>query len=146
MFPKNQPWFGFLHYFSISLTSIFLSTISFLLPTLKNHLSTSGCAGPLLLRTALSSCGHRGCSPLRRVRLTAWLLSLRCLGSRPQAQQLWLTGVVILWHVGSSRTVKPMSPALVGRLLTTGSPGSPLLLTLDVVCSYFSNLLRWRLR
>ena len=88
MFPKNQPWFGFLHYFSISLTSIFLSTISFLLPTLKNHLSTSGCAGPLLLRTALSSCGHRGCSPLRRVRLTAWLLSLRCLGSRPQAQQL----------------------------------------------------------
>ena len=33
-----------------------------------------------------------------------WLLLLRSTGSRVRAWQLWLTGLVALWHVGSSST------------------------------------------
>ena len=70
--------------------------------------------GSSLLRTGFSLVAASGgysslcCAgfPLR------WLLSLRSTGSRPvgfsscgtQAQSLWRTGLVALWHVGSSRT------------------------------------------
>ena len=40
------------------------------------------------------------------------------------APQLWLTGSVAPWHVGSSLTgIKPVSAALAGRFLD--QPGSP---------------------
>ena len=84
-----------------------------------------------------------------------WLLLLRSMGSRAQAQQLWLTGSVVVAHGLSSYGsralkrrlsscgaqafllcsmwdlppckaglgLKPMSPALASRLLTTVPPG-----------------------
>ena len=53
---------------------------------------------------ASSSCGKRG--PLFiAVRGPHYRgLSLWSTGSRAQAQQLWLTGLAALWHVGSSQT------------------------------------------
>ena len=40
------------------------------------------------------------------------------------AQQLWFTGLVAPWHVGSSRTgLQPMSPALAGGCPSTVPPG-----------------------
>ena len=48
------------------------------------------------------------------------------MGSRAQAQQLWCTGLVALWHVGSSEPgLELMYPALAGGLLTTVPPGKP---------------------
>ena len=45
-------------------------------------------------------------------------------GSRAQAQHLGHTGLVAVWHVGSSR-IEPGSPALAGRFFTTEPPGNP---------------------
>ena len=48
----------------------------------------------------------------------------RSLSSRAQAQKLWHTGLVIPWHVGSSRSgLEPMSPAFAGGFFTTEPPG-----------------------
>ena len=51
-----------------------------------------------------------------------WLLAsraqaqqLRLAGSRAQAQQLWHTGLVALWHVGSSRTRAQTCVPCIGR-------------------------------
>ena len=55
-------------------------------------------------------------------------------GSRAQAQQLWRTGPAAPWHVGSSGPgIKPVSPALAGRLLSTAPPGKPLLGIFEVL-------------
>ena len=49
----------------------------------------------------------------------AWALGTR-------AQQLWLTGLVALWHVGSSRTRAQIHVPCIGRrFLTAAPPGSP---------------------
>ena len=60
-----------------------------------------------------------------------WLLLLRSTGSRPQRlQQLWCSGLVALWHVGSSPTRDQTSVPCIARLSlknqTLGSPPSPL--------------------
>ena len=49
----------------------------------------------------MSSCGEQGL--LSRCGMWASLL-LWLLGSRAQAQQLWHTGLIALWRVGSSQT------------------------------------------
>ena len=44
----------------------------------------------------------------------------------PRTQYLWCTGLVALWHVGSSGLgIEPASLAVQGRFLTTGPPGKP---------------------
>ena len=63
---------------------------------------------PLLLRstgsrrTGLSSCDM-------------WAQQLWLAGSRAQAQQLWHTGLVALWHVGSSWTRAQTHVLCIGR-------------------------------
>ena len=52
--------------------------------------------------TGFSSCGTRA--------QQLWLV-----GSRVQAQQLWCTGLVALWHVGSSRTRAQTRVSCIGR-------------------------------
>ena len=52
--------------------------------------------------TGFSSCGMRA--------QYLWLM-----GSRAQAQQLWRTGLVAQWHVGSSRTRSPTHVPCIGR-------------------------------
>ena len=55
-----------------------------------------------------------------------WAQQLWLAGSRVQAQQLWCTGLVAPWHVGSSWTrAWTVSLALAGRFLTTAPPGKP---------------------
>ena len=45
-----------------------------------------------------------------------------------QTQQLWITGLAALRHVGPG--LEPMSPALAGRFLTTAPPGKPPILNI----------------
>ena len=48
------------------------------------------------------------------------------MGPRAQAQQLWLTGLVAMWHVRPSGLgIKPMSAALEGGFFTPELPGKP---------------------
>ena len=54
------------------------------------------------------------CFSLRRLPLLRSPGS-RCAGSRAQAQQLWHTGLVALWHVGSSRTRARTCVPCIGR-------------------------------
>ena len=55
------------------------------------------------------------------------------------AQELWLTGLVAPWHVGSSQTRdQPVSPALAGRFLTTAPQGK--LLVFSVCLSRSCNV------
>ena len=79
-----------------------------------------GCVGSWLLRvgfslqwllllwspgsrcTGFSSCG-------------AWAQQLWLAGSRAQAQQLWRTGLVAPWHMGSSRTRAQTRVPCIGR-------------------------------
>ena len=59
---------------------------------------------------------------------------LRLLGSRAQAQQLWLLGLVGLkWDL--PRGIEPESPALAGRFFTTEPPGKSHSFLLDVYSS-----------
>ena len=66
---------------------------------------------PLLLwstgsrHAGFSSCGSCG----------TWAQQLRLVGSRAQAQQLWCTGLVALWHVGSSWTRARTRVPCIGR-------------------------------
>ena len=53
-------------------------------------------------RTGFSSCG-------------TWAQQLWLAGSRAQAQQLWCTGLVAPWHVGSSRTRARTRVPCIGR-------------------------------
>ena len=53
-------------------------------------------------RTGFSSCGTQ-------------VQQLWLAGSRVQAQQLWRTGLVALWHVGSSRTRAGTRVPCIGR-------------------------------
>ena len=73
---------------------------------------------------AFASCGKRG---LIFVWCTGfslwWLLLLRSMGSRRtgfsscgiRAQQLWLAGLVVPWHVGSSRPRAQTHVPCIGR-------------------------------
>ena len=97
----------------------------------------TGCAGSSLLHglslTAVSRCCSLAVCTGSSLR---WLLLLQSsgsrasrlqqlplVGSRPQAQQLWLMGLVALWHVGSFQNRdQTMSPALAGGFFTTEPP------------------------
>ena len=48
---------------------------------------------------AFSNCGHQGLLFTAGGLLTAVAALVAGPGSRPQAQQLWLTSLVIRWHV-----------------------------------------------
>ena len=65
-----------------------------------------GCVGSSLLRAGFSLVAvSRGYSSLWCTGFSLqWLLLLRSMGSRAQAQQLWPSGLVALRHVGSSQT------------------------------------------
>ena len=54
------------------------------------------CAGSSLLCKLFSSCSERGFS-------LQWLLLLRSTGLRAEAQELWDSGLLAPWHVGSSQ-------------------------------------------
>ena len=74
----------------------------------------------LLQSTGFSSCG-------------TWAQQLWLAGSRAQAQQLWHTGLVAPWHVGSSRTRARTSVPCIGRWIlnhcaTREAPPLPLFL------------------
>ena len=65
---------------------------------------------------AFSSCGKRG--PLFiAVRWPLTIAASRCGAQAPdaQAQQLWLTGLVAPWHVGSSQTRARTRVPCIGR-------------------------------
>ena len=113
----------------------------FFLTLKKNLFVCLGCVGSLLLH-GLSLAVVSGCySSLWCTGFSLWWLLLvqstgsRCMGfsscgSRALealAQQLWRTGLVALWHVGSFRTRGqthvPCIGALAGRFLTTVPPG-----------------------
>ena len=79
---------------------------------------------------AFSSCGERGLLFVAvRGLLIGWLLLLQSTGSRRKGFSscsvcaLGRVGLVALWHVGSSRTIEPVSPALAGGFLTTAPSG-----------------------
>ena len=62
------------------------------------HLGFSSCG---VWAQQLWHMGSRACRPLV---VACRLQQLWLMDSREQAQQLWHTGLVALWHVGSSRT------------------------------------------
>ena len=67
---------------------------------------------------ALGCAGFSSCSTRAR-----WL---HLLGSRAGTQQLRRTGLVAPRHVENPESgIKPVSPALAGKVLTTGPPGKP---------------------
>ena len=63
--------------------------------------------------------GHKGCSSCGMRAQQLWLP-----GSRTQDQKLWHTGLVApgMWDLLGPR-IEPLSPALVGGLITTEPPG-----------------------
>ena len=67
---------------------------------------SSHCGG-LLRNTGSRRVGFSSCA--------MWAQQLWLAGSRAQAQQLWCTGLVALWHVGSSRTRDQTPVPCVGR-------------------------------
>ena len=99
---------------------------------------------------AFSDCSEQGCSfagcpgsSFRRLlRLqgagsrASRLQQLQFVGCRPQAQQLWLTGLVALQHEGSFQNRdRNMSPALAGGFFTAEPPGKSPLLVLIPLCA-----------
>ena len=78
---------------------------------------------------AFSSCGEQGLLFVAVCRLLIAVASfvvdhglqarglqqLRLAGSRAQVQQLWRTGLVALWHVGSSQTRAQTHVTCIGR-------------------------------
>ena len=66
------------------------------------------CAGSSLLCKLFSSCSERGFS-------LQWLLLLRSTGLRAEAQELWDSGLVALWHVGSSQIRDRIHVSRTGR-------------------------------
>ena len=65
-----------------------------------------GCVGSSFLCEGFLQLRQAG-APLHRGAWASHYRGLSCCGAQapdPQAQQLWLTGLVALWHVGSSQT------------------------------------------
>ena len=105
--------------FTIALSMFFFLIYLFICGCIGSSLL---CAGFLQLRPAgatvhcsawASHCGGFSCCG-------AWaqarsLQQLRLVGSRAQAQQLWRTGLVAPWHVGSSRTMARTRVPCIGR-------------------------------
>ena len=88
-----------------------------------------------------SSCSGRG----YRVGFSLqWLLSFRSMGSRVWAQQLWrrLSCPAVCGILVPGPGIEPVSPALVGGFLTTGSPGKSLLFLFNAseIYSFLSHM------
>ena len=92
------------------------------------------CAGSSLLHRLFFSCSKRGllsvamCRPLTAVAspveehslwgfrsCSMWAQWLLLAGSRARAQYLWHTGLVALWHVGSSRDRDRTRVSCIGK-------------------------------
>ena len=91
---------------------------------LKSHFSKIdfpgfGCAGSLVLRRLLSSCGVQA-SHCSGASCGAWALG--CAGFRSSGAWAWLPRIV--WNLPGPG-IKPTCPVLSGRFLTTGMPGKP---------------------
>ena len=67
----------------------------------------SHCRGLSLRSTGSRHAGLSSCG--------TWAQQLWLVGSRPQAQQLWHTGPVAPWHVGSSWARAPTRVPRIGR-------------------------------
>ena len=66
-----------------------------------------------------------------------WAQQFWLPGSREQAQQLWCTGLVALWHVGSSQIRDWTHVSCIGRwILTTEPPGKPRILVWYAPCCH----------
>ena len=99
------------------LVTIFLKEVYLFIFHCEIYLLIFDCAGSSLLCRLSLVAGRRGCSllwgvgfPLRWLLLLgagalgSWAQWLLFAGFRTWAQQLWRTGLVDLWHVGSSQT------------------------------------------
>ena len=75
--------------------------------TLRCGAWASHCSGFSLQSTGSRHAGFSGCG--------TWAQQLRPTGSRAQAQQLWHTGLVVPWHVGSSQTRAQTCVPCIGR-------------------------------
>ena len=126
---------------------LFLLFFSLSFSLLKICLCICSCSGSLLLCTgAFSSCGFLCRLALIAVHKSSslhWLLLSQSTGfgypgfgsCSVWAQQLQHTGLVDPKHMKSSRPgIEPVSPALVGRFLTTRPPGKPLLIAFLLRC------------
>ena len=80
----------------------------------------------LLQNTGSRFTGFSSCGTLAQ---QLWLM-----GSRAQAQQLWQTGLVVPWHVGSSRTRAQTRVPCIGRRILNHCT------TREVSISYFSSV------
>ena len=85
-----------------------------------------GCAGCLMLLKLFSSCEARAVAPLVADHGLCSPVG-GPPGSRAQAQQLRLPGLVAVRHMWDLpwSGVEPVSPALAGRFFTTELPGKP---------------------
>ena len=105
-----------------------------------------GCVGSSLLCAGFSLvAASGGYSSLQCVGFSLWwLLLLWNTGSRAQAQQLWCTGLVALWHVGSSQSRDRTRYSCIDRRILNhcATKGSPLYVMLNEACLFtFSSLL-----
>ena len=113
---------------SIYCSSPYKVTFFFLVMRAFKNVFVYGCAGSSLLHGAFSSCcvwaSH--CSGFSCCRAQAlghtasngcntWVQSLWLLGSRAQGQQLWHTGLVAPWQMGSSWIRDRTCVSYVGR-------------------------------
>ena len=109
---------------------------------LKIYLYIFGCAGSSLLGRLSLVAVIRGHSLLPSAGFSLPLLLLWSTGfsgSSTWAQKLWHTGSVVPRRVGfPGPEIKPVSPALAGRFLTTGPPGKPHAEPLVAACRIFS--------
>ena len=83
----------------------------------------SSCCAQACQCSGCSCCGAQawgGARPGQVYFQQLWLLTA-------QVQSLWLRGLALPWLVDlAGPEIKPLSPALAGRLLTTGPPGRSL--------------------
>ena len=106
----------FLNFFYFWLCWVFVAAHELSLVAVSGGYSSLRCVGfslswLLLLRSTGSR--HAGFSSCG-----TWAQQLWLAGSRAQAQQLWHTGLVAPWHVGSSRTrAQTRVPCIVRQIL-----------------------------
>ena len=98
-----------------------------------------GCAGSLLLPKLFSSCGEQellclrgagfllGCLPCGARAVGAQASVVAALGSQSMGSAAVVHGPCgsVTWWRLPGPGIKPVSPALAGRLFTTGPPGEP---------------------
>ena len=93
------------------------------------YLFIYGCVGSSFLCEGLLQLRQVGAT-LHRGAWASHYRGLSCCGAQApdaQAQQLWLTGLVAPWHVGSSQTRARTRVPCIGRhrFSTTAPPGKP---------------------